>query len=341
MPKTWENFQITNKMLKYASKIASLDERFRNLPVEKKWIEQIRLQSIGEVVINGLRLDGQVVEIDKKNSVSSIKNDITKQRVLNEIELRNSFPIYFGKNELEIEQINYIHRFIDNVSDPEAGQRGRYRKNQKSDTIALYKPLKNVLPRYGFLPRLVGELTADINNSKMHELLLSGLIWGELIRLSMYSRANNQLARLVSKGFLYIRGFDTNQLLSIESVLLESRGQYYHAINKYLKDEPEIWVEMYLRAIVQAFKDLASKIEDVSGSTIRPLENEVIYLTKRQKTIVELLRKNVQLSGSEIGMILGVTRQNIFVIMQKLIAKKVVEKVGRGTTSRYRLKNLK
>jgi Fic family protein len=221
----------------------------------------------------------------------------------------------------------------------ESENRGKFRKSQKTSEFELFKNLETNFPRYGFVPRLMADFFEEINNSGIHELIIAPMVYAELILLSPFARHNAPVARIMSKGFLYSKGIDVNYLLDIEKYFVERKGKYYKALNDYFKGEKKDWIELYLKAVLDAYRKLAEKIEIESGGTIKPMENEFISLTKRQKTIVELLKKNNQMAGSEIGQILGVSRQNIFVIMQRLLDKDVVERVGKGTTSRYRLKN--
>lgn len=335
---SFQDFQITHKILKQISKISFYRERFSSLPIEKKWQDQISDAAIMRSSICSLSLDNQDIEVNCEADIADIKNATLRQRLSNDIELRKSFPIYFNTNEFNPEQISYIHRFIDNVFDKDSNNRGQYRKSQDVAETIQFKKLSSVLPRYGFLPRLTEEFVREINESYVEEILLSGLIYAEFISLSPFSRSNAQVARLLSKGYLFVNRFDKYNFLNIEAFFIEKKDQYYHSINRYLEGDPGPWIDIYLRSVIAAFKEASIEIERVSGNTIRPLANEIIQLTKRQKTIVELLKKNGQMSGSEIAAILGVTRQNIFVIMQKLLGKKVVGKIGKGTASRYRLR---
>ena len=289
-------------------------------------------------VKSSLALENEDVNITNVAEVPKLISDILKQRLLNELEIRKSFPIYFNTKDLSVEQVSYIHRFIDNVNDKISQERGNYRKGQKTSEAAYYKNISKKLPRYGFLPRLVEEFVRHANESNIEEVILSGLLYAEFISISPFFRANAQVARIISKGYLFTRGFDKFQILNIDSYFVEKQSKYYNALKEYVDGNPTKWIELYLQAIIKAFKYTSVQIEHISGRTIRPLANEVIHITERQKTIVELLKKNSQMSGSEIAIILGVSRQNIFVIMQKLLKKKIVEKVGKGTTSRYRLK---
>jgi len=325
-------------MLKLVGRISLLQERFSNMPIERKWVEQIRENAIFGSTVAGLNLDGTRVTLKDQKEINKIQSTSIRQRVLNEIELRNSFPIYFKTEEFGIEQIHYLHRFLDNIYDEGAAQRGKFRKSQEVEDAKVYKKLKSAIPRYGFLQREVEEFAEIINAADIQAHVMAALVYANFISLSPYSRGNSQVGRILSKGYLFVKKFDIDQILSIEPFFVQRKDRYYRYLNKYLMGKPSSWIEFYLKAVVQGYKDLAREVELVSAGTIRPLESQVIRLTDRQRSIVELLKKNSQMSGSEVATILGVTRQNIFVIMQKLLEKKVVEKVGKGSASRYKLR---
>lgn len=336
------NFPITHKTLKLVDNISRFEERFANLPIEREWMDEIKEGVIEGEVFAGFILDGEDVgSFLEKGSVEKIKSPVMRQRALNEIELRNSFPLYFKEDHLSIEQLHYLHRFLANTSAEEASSRGKFRKVQDFPELQFFTAHGQKAVRYGFLSRSIDEFLEEFNTSGLHILVLAGIINAELVRLLPYSYANFQLARVVSKGFLYTRKFDQNNLLAVSDFKARKPKSYYRAMNKYIKGNPTEWIDLFLRSIVEAYKNLSKEIEDISGGTVRPLENEVVALTDRQKVVVKLLQKNGQMAGSEVATILGVTRQNIHVIMQKLLRKKVVERVGKGSTARYKLRGKK
>jgi Fic family protein len=329
---------ISHVMLKLVSNISIFEERFSNLPMERDWIERISEESIRKNAADSLILDKIINSADQVRRPEKIKTPAIRNRLLNEIEIRKSFPIYFKDHELNTEQVQYVHRFLDNLQDSASENRGKFRKSQSINEVNYFKELAGTMPRYGFVPRLLDELNKEINGSSIHEMILAPIIYADYILLSPFSRHNASVARIVSKGFLYSRGIDTHLLLNIDEYFVHRKNKYFNALNSYFAGEKKEWIELYLKAVLDAYKNLAIEIENESGGTVRPMENEAVALTKRQKTIIELLKKNNQMAGSEIAELLGVSRQNIFVIMQKLIDKSVVERVGKGTTSRYKLK---
>lgn len=329
---------ITHSMLKLISTISVLEERFNNLPLEREWIERISERAVACNARNSLVLDNTVSSAGQIENIEKIKSPTIRNRLMNEIEIRKSFPVYFKDHELSVEQIQYLHRFLDNLQDNDSENRGKFRKSQNIEEVNTFKKLNLSLPRYGFVPRLLNEFLNEVNDSTIHELILAPILHAEFIAISPFQRNNAAVARVLSKGFLYSRGMDHHFLLDINDYLVHRKAKYYQSLNHYFAGEKKDWIELYLKAVADAYKRLAIQIEDESGGTIRPLENEFVALTKRQKTIIELLKKNDQMAGSEIAELLGVSRQNIFVIMQKLLDKNVIERVGKGTTSRYKLR---
>ncbi|MBN1331596.1 winged helix-turn-helix transcriptional regulator [Candidatus Dojkabacteria bacterium] len=332
------NFEISPAILQAVAKIHTLQERFQTLPIEQSWLKQLQEDSIIADTIATYKLDGGKIEVDSMKQILGVKSLKDRQILLNEYEIRKSFPLYFKSKELRVEDIHYVHRLLDNLQDETANERGNLRKEQEVLDAEILPGLLELIPRYGFLRREMEDICLNINENELHFLLVAGLIHLDIVRLSPYLRSNFRVARVVSRGFLYANGFDINQILSVDEVFSQNIEKYLKELKAGIEGDNTGWLEYFLQAILDSYKLLSKKIEKISGGSIKPLEKEVIPLTKRQRTIVELLKKNSQMSGSEIAVILGVTRQNIHVIMQKLLRKKMAERLGRGTASRYRLK---
>ncbi len=327
--------EITDKILKLLLEIAKLEDRIYNLPLKGRWRRDLSDLSIKKSSIFGYFLDNKLL-IDIK--ISRSKRDRKQIIISNEVEVRKSFSLYFNNDHLHIELLEYLHRFLENIQGEDIKNRGRFRKGQEDiKELEYLSNLKSVIPRYGFIRRNLEELFEYINESETNEYILSALIFLALIKILPFNNSNFRIARIVSKGFLYIRGIDLKHFVSIEEQFMLDFQQYFSCLNKAIIKNPDEWVLFFLKKILVSYEVTAQEIEKISGGTIKPLTNEIINVTKRQKMIIELLKKNNQMSGSEIATILKVSRQNIFVIMQKLMKKGVVTKVGNGPSSRYKL----
>ncbi len=325
----------TQKIIKQVSNISRLEERIFSLPIEPNWLRAIQEKSIVSSSIHSYFLEGGQYRLSAEEDIDLLSDSVIKHRLLNEIELRRSFPIYFKNPELDIEIFSYLHRFLDNVYDEQAKQRGQYRKSQD---VAEGKMMgrTDLFPRYGFIPRLLNKFVAETNEMNTNEFLLAGLAHFKFAGIAPFIRGNFQIARIISEGIIYSRK-KNSQVLDFNQYFAHHPRVYIKHLKKGIEGHVEEWLSYYLEGIIMSMKNYARNIELYSGGTLKPLSGRVVDLTKRQKSIVELLRKRRQMSGSEIAEILGVTRQNIFTIMQKLIQRNIVEKVGKGSTSRYQL----
>lgn len=327
----------TQEIINKISKLSRLEERIASMPIEAQWLRDIQDRTILFSSINSYILDGGEHKPTSEVDIDLLPNNINKYRLLNEIELRRSFPVYFKGDKLEVELFTYLHRFLDNVYDEESKSRGKYRKGQKvheEEQIGT----NELFPRYGFIPRLLGEFVSEINDSQVNYYILAAIAHLRFAKIAPFERGNFQIARLVGEGVLFNKKKGQGkQTLDNNQLFARHPRVYLKMLKQGMEGNEDEWVNYYLDSAIVAMKEYARNIERFSGGALKPLSNQVIPLTKRQKSIVDLLRKNGQMSGSEIAEILGVTRQNIFIIMQKLLDKKVVGKVGRGSTSRYRL----
>lgn len=340
-----EELGITNSILNKISEISALEERFSDMPIKRKWKNDLSQKYIFDDAVATYSLDGGKEDPTSYEEVIRMKNDQDRSVILNEIEIRNSFSLYFKSKEIDEEVLNYVHRLIANTPST-LKQRGVFRKTQEVYESHRFGDLAEVVPRYGFLARFVSEFLKEFEKSNLHYLLKAAILHQKIVELAPFANANARLARVVSRGFLYASERDVNYLLGLDSIFNKKKNSYFSSLKKtlYLDDEDgkdeaiRDWVEFFLECYVEAYKMLGQSVFEVSGGVINPYKKQYISLTKRQEMIIELMKKNHQMSGSEIAQILGVSRQNIHVIMQKLLEKELIEKIGRSTTSRYKLK---
>ncbi|MBD3280892.1 winged helix-turn-helix transcriptional regulator [Candidatus Dojkabacteria bacterium] len=332
------DFEITPKILDLVSKIYALQERFSGLPLEASWEKHLQEDAVVADTIATYKLDGGKVKVKGISEILGLKSIKDRQILLNEYEIRKSFGLYFKSKELKIEDVNYVHRLLDNLHDETAQERGNFRKEQEVLDIEAIPDLLEKIPRYGFIRREVESLLEQLNENGIHMLIVAGLIHLGLVKISPYQRSNFRVARAIGKGYMFANGFDSKQFLALDAIFALDIARYRKNLEAGLDGNTVLWLEYFLEQLLHSFRELAERIKGISAGSVRPLEKEVIPLTKRQRTIIELLKKNAQMSGSEVATVLGVTRQNIHVIMQKLLKKRIVEKVGKGTSSRYKLK---
>ncbi len=335
-----QKIDISEHFLKLILEISKLEDRFANLPLKNNWGEEVIEETIKKSALYGFLLDTKFQCIIKNDDILSSVTGKNFVVVSNEIEVRKSFPLYFGAREIDIEILEYLHRFLDNIQDELSISRGRFRTRQ--DQVQEFDILSNLnksISRYGFIKRDLNNLFKQIKNSGQNEYILSAQFMLNILKISPFLRANLRVARIIAKGFLFRRKIDINHFVSLEEKFFENRAKFYKILNSALisKEGENAWIRFYLQNLLKAYKQTVSNIEIASGGTIRPLNFEVISVTKKQKIIIELLKKYHQMSGSEIAKLLNVSRQNIFVIMQKLIKKGIVLRVGSGTASRYKL----
>jgi len=187
---------ITPKMLKLVSKLSKLEERFANLPLEKEWVDSINEEAIFHSTIAAYKLDGGRLNVTNQVDVPKLSKKRDTHIILNEIEVRKAFPIYFKDVDLSVEQLQYLHRFLDNLMDRESEERGKFRKSQKVQDLLLFRSLKNSMIRNGFMPRLLGDFIKEVNETYLHELIVGALVYIKVLQYAPFSRGNVRLARI-------------------------------------------------------------------------------------------------------------------------------------------------
>lgn len=187
------------------------------------------------------------------------------------------------------------------------------------------------------------DLTEWINSEYrlINPVVLSGISHVNLLRIHPYNEGNGRLARIYERRILQMQGLDSSNLIPTEYFYFKERERYYYELSKAIDSGIcTSWLEFFSEGLVYSINYVIEKIFEISGGTIDILNRNTIKTNDKEMQIILILNEMGQESGAEIARRLGVTRQNINTVINNLINKNVVQKIGRGTSIRYTLSKI-
>lgn len=234
-----------------------------------------------------------------------------------------------------------LHKELMRHSDKDASHRGQYKKlsnrvvatdkdgNQKTlfeTTVPSLTPkaMENALIWYHEAQK----------EGHIHPLVRIGAFIYEFLTIHPFQDGNGRLSRLLTTLLLLQAGYDFVLYASLERVIEQDKAGYYKALmaaQRYRGTDDETigrWLYFFLHAIRQ----ITERLSDDQGFMAH--EPQALYLNKRQRQILDFIRKENALAVRDIDALLPETSRNTVKYDLKRLtdAGLIVQKgEGRGT----------
>jgi len=298
------------------------------------------IESIGSSTrIEGSRLSDQ--EVERLLSNLEIKKFETRdeQEVAGYAEVMEM--VFTDGDAIDITEnhIGQLHRDLLIHSTKDERHRGNYKTNPNH--ISAFDSQGNEI---GIVfetatpfntPRLMGELVAwtrgAIEAKRLHPLLVIAIFTVVFLEIHPFQDGNGRLSRVLTTLLLLQSGYAYVAYSSQESVIEQTKEDYYVALRKtqgtIRSDVPELqpWIIYFLRALQQQKVRLEMKIE-----------RERIMLDKLPELsaqIIELAQEHGRITIGEVVRITGANRNTVKKHLQSLVSTSHLAQhgIGKGT----------
>ncbi|HEX9804732.1 MAG TPA: Fic family protein [Candidatus Dojkabacteria bacterium] len=339
-----ENYTINSTILNQIYHFSRLYERLYLVDPESGWFKEAIEISTHMSSFSAVTFDKKLLEnkslLRSEEAVREIfDQDLYKQYnsykgVLKELEHKKS-------EEYSIEKIMAIHKEVMGVKS------SGLRKNERtiSKVVVQNDVYKTIELKVKSKPSIIRKDLKyfiewlNSNSFQLNPIVAGGIAHIRLAQIHPFDDGNGRTARIFENLLLLNSGIEYYKLIPIEMYYLKNIEEYYDLIeNSIAERDLTKWLEFYTEGLLSSINSSFDLIRKLSGNTIDLVNRKVVDLTEREIEVIDILNKSIQASGAEIANILKVTRQNINVILKRLEQKKVVEKIGQGTSSRYTLR---
>ena len=335
------HFSITSKLANLLTEIAVCRQKILSLKILPKreidLIKSARLRMIhSSTAIEGNQLGLREVEaVLAGKAVTNVKrDDITEvqnyEKVLRFIDtLDKKKKIDWGKTVLN------IHRLTTDKLLPKQDS-GHYRKGP---VYIIQRPLNKIIytaPDYKKVTKLMNNLYSWLESEatkKLSPVIIAAIVHHQFVTIHPFIDGNGRTARAWATLVLYHRGFDVKKLFALEDYYNLDRQSYYEAIRR-VRTEKDLtsWLEYFAQGFLQELIQVLEKMELFSLET---KTKEPVYLTKRQRKILEFMAINHKIFRSDVVDIASVSPKTAYRELEFLNQKGLIKRKGKGSTSHY------
>ena len=166
-----------------------------------------------------------------------------------------------------------------------------------------------------------------------HPLLIIANFLVEFLNIHPFEDGNGRLSRIISNLLLLKQSYAYMPYVSHEKLIEDNKPDYYLALRKSQKTlrtkKPDIspWLNFFL--------DILLKQSQMAVQLLTVTNIETV-LSPQQLLVWQYLEKVPETTPKEISNVTGVPRPTINQVINKLMALKMIERIGQGATTRYR-----
>jgi Fic family protein len=174
--------------------------------------------------------------------------------------------------------------------------------------------------------------------------LLAAQFHYEFVTIHPFMDGNGRLARLLTNGILAAGGYDVERYAALEKQHEQDRAAYYRALrslqagNYYdipLSQDIRTWASYWLRCLVAAYDEALSRVRGVASAEESPHPHAIDHRLRKAES---LFRRHLRLRASEYAELAGLGRTQAVFDLNTLVRAGVLERVGGGRSTIYRLR---
>ena len=343
----YKRIKLSNKIL---IKIAEIDEMkgkwIGSLTLNPRILNQLKRSVIITSTGSSTRIEGSKMtnrEVDR--FLRGINQGIPKNRDEEEVagyaDLLGRIFDHYKSLKISENRILQLHEIMLKFSKKDKQHRGKYKTEDNKVAIIEKGKIKKILFN-PTPPWLVKKEMDDIlewvkkNQEKkdIHPLVVIANFIFEFLAIHPFKDGNGRLSRALTNLMMLQNGYIYIPYISLEEIIEDKQSEYYLALrktqrnHKTINENIEPWLIFFLDCIfVQAQKAL----DLLKGKDPESL------LSETQKKIYDLFTNNIELKVSEIKNKTKIPLPTIKASMARLVKYGLIEKIGQGPATRYRL----
>lgn len=346
-------YTLTNKILKNLTDIAEAKGTIEKAKLLPKHELKLKRQAMIRMSHSSTAIEGNVLDIRQVEALQAGKKIDAPARDIYEVQnylkaLKYIDKIVKEKKEISEKILLKIHSIVTDITLSKE-QSGHYRKG----------PVYIVRRRLGFSDQVVYtapkaekvfELCADliewINDSEKEDInpvVVAGVAHLELAAIHPFADGNGRTARALATLILYKRGYDFRHLFALEDYYNKDLPSYYKSINtgeNYEKRKTDIttWLEYFIEGFREEIMNVKNQVTTLAVRKIDKSIEDKIYLTAKQQLILDFIDRMGRATVSGVVDILRYPKRTAQLELQKLKKVGIIEQVGKGKATYYKLK---
>lgn len=337
-------YTITNKLLANIKRISEIIVDLNNrtfsrvvlLDMERR-AREISAYSSTSIEGNPLPLTDvkRILKNSPENARDSEKEVLNYNKALTELDtlIKNEKDIFNKGLVLKIQQA-ITTGLIEKYRCGKIRQESVFVNNPKTRQT-VYLP-----PDHQDVENLLGELFLYLNKNKniVDPLILAGIFHKQFVIIHPFVDGNGRTTRLATKALLAKMGLNTFHLFSFENYYNQNVSRYFQEVGvlgNYYEIEDKIdftsWLEYFTDGIIDELLRVIKELEKEKNSPDRELKE---YHLK----IIAYIKKKGYIADRDYALLTKRAKPTRNLDFRKLIAAGIIEKIGKGKATYYKLK---
>lgn len=359
-------FQITNNLLTYVSRIEAAKSMIDHAPLVPSWEAKFRDDAMARTVHFGTKIEGNDLTQDQAEKVVRLNGMSDPKKITQ--------AAGFMARERDVQEvINYrnVVSWIDNWQSNASAQSifnidvlrtlhalsvksiidenyvGKYRDKQVIVKSAVRGEVVFRPPVSVEIPFLVDEFFVWLNEAQqqkiMHPIFQAAITHYQLVFIHPFIEGNGRTARALATLVMYVSDYDFKKFFSIEQYFDNDVEAYYQALLSVQQNpthDMTYWLEYFCYGLAVEIEKIKAQVMKLSKDLKMKQElGEQVALSERQIILLELLQNQGQITSQDAQDVLpNISVDTILRDLKDLIEKGVVKKKGVTKGVTYALK---
>lgn len=335
-------YRISEVLSELLTEIAVLRERIvsaKVLPKREIFLtRRARARMIhSSTAIEGNPLDLRDVEavIARKIVTGTNKKDILEvinyQKVLDYIDkIEDKKKINWEDSILQIHKLTTDEILESKVS-------GKYRKGP---VYIIQRPSNKVIytaPKSEIAIKMMEEFSSWLKKEEVTSVspvIMAAIGHHQLVTVHPFVDGNGRTARALATLILYRKDYDIKKMFALEDFYNLDRQRYYREIEKARKEKDlTSWLEYFAKGFLLELEQVWEQVEDFTVEI--KVSKEAIYLSKRQRRVLDFMVVNGKIYRSDVVDISGVSEKTAYRELEWLRKEGFIKRKGRGPATYY------
>lgn len=234
-----------------------------------------------------------------------------------------------------------FHSILLNFSEKDKMHKGKYKdgdnavimENDKREEVVLFNPTHSYLVK-GEMLAAIEWANEKLESREIHPLLVIANFIFEFLAIHPFSDGNGRISRALTNLLLLKAGYGYVPYVSLDEIIEQTKVEYYLALRAAQKnhgtDHENItpWVEYFLMTLLEQMK---------RARTIMDADQPEKLLSEKQKEVYQLFTEGKEIGVAEVLTLLEsrIERETVKQALSRLVALKLLERVGQGRGARY------